>query len=234
MTEFKTKRRLSAIVMADIVGYSFLMNEDELGTLKITKVIQSELINPLVKLHGGRVVKTMGDGFLIEFASVIEAAQCSIKIQKSILQFRTKLSSNRNISLSIGLQMGDIIETESDIYGDGVNITAKPESHSSPGGICISSTVYDQINGKIDYYFNEFGNLNLKNIKNPVKVYMLDEDTINANMNDGPQNYGLYEPDSFDLSAAERPSMIIMPFKNLSGDDNEGIADGIRLTLHSI
>ena len=99
--------------------------------------------------------------------------------------------------------MGDIIETENDIYGDGVNIAARLESHSSPGGICISSTVYDQITGKIDYYFNEFGNLNLKNIKNPVKVYMLDEDTINDNMNDGPQNYGLYEPDSFDLSAAE-------------------------------
>ena len=114
-----------------------------------------------------------------------------------------------------------------------MNIAARLESHSTPGGICISSAVHDQINGKVDYSFKEFGNLNLKNIKHPIKTYTLDTDAIEAKLNDIEQNYGLFNPKSIDVSAAERPSIIIMPFKNLSGDDSEGIADGIRLTLHS-
>ena len=143
--------------MADIVGYSRLMNEDEIGTLKVIKNIQSELIDPLNNLHAGRVVKTMGDGFLIEFASVIEATQCSIEIQKSIIKRDVNNKGKIKISLRIGIHMGDILETESDIYGDGVNIAARLESQSLPGGVCIKSTVHDQINGKIDYKFKEFG-----------------------------------------------------------------------------
>ena len=227
MTDLQTHRRLSAIVMADVVGYSRLMNEDEIGALKVIKDIQTELINPLVNQHGGRIVKTMGDGFLIEFASVVEATQCSIEIQKSILQFDGEDKGKKDIVLRFGVHLGDIIETEDDIYGDGVNIAARLESHSTPGGICISSAVHDQINGKVDYSFKEFGNLNLKNIKHPVKTYTLDADAIEAKLNDIEQNYGLFNPKSIDVSAAERPSIIIMPFKNLSGDDSEGIADGI-------
>ena len=141
------------------------MNEDEIGTLQVIKDIQTELINPLVNQHGGRIVKTMGDGFLIEFVSVVEATQCSIEIQKSILQFKGEKGGKNNLILRFGIHLGDIIESEDDIYGDGVNIAARLESHSTPGGICISSAVYDQINGKIDYSFKEFGNLNLKNIR---------------------------------------------------------------------
>ena len=233
MTDLQRNRRLSAIVMADVVGYSLMMNEDEIATLEVIKDIQTDLINPLVNQHGGRIVKTMGDGFLIEFASVVEATQCSIEIQKSVFKLNGEDQSKKNINLRFGIHLGDIIETENDIYGDGVNIAARLESHSTPGGICISSAVHDQINGKIDYSFQEFGNLNLKNIKHPVKAYTLDSDAIEAKLNDIKQTYGLFNPKSIDVSAAERPSIIIMPFKNLSGDDSEGIADGIRLTLHS-
>ena len=114
MTDLQANRRLAAIVMADVVGYSLLMNEDEIGTLKVIKDIQTDLINPLVNQHGGRIVKTMGDGFLIEFASVVEATQCSIEIQKSILQFDGEDEGKKGIALRFGVHLGDIIETENE------------------------------------------------------------------------------------------------------------------------
>ena len=123
----------------------------------------------------------------------------------------------KNINLRFGIHLGDIIETENDIYGDGVNIAARLESHSTilGGGSGISSVVHDQINGKIDYLFQEFGNLNLKNIKHPIKAYTLDLDAIEAKLNDIEQSYGLFNPERADVSAAERPSIIIMPFKKI-------------------
>ena len=127
MTDLQRNRRLSAIVMADVVGYSLMMNEDEIATLEVIKDIQTDLINPLVSQHGGRIVKTMGDGFLIEFASVVEATQCSIEIQKSVFQLNSEDKSKKNINLRFGIHLGDIIETENDIYGDGVNIAARLE-----------------------------------------------------------------------------------------------------------
>ena len=119
MTDLQPNRRLSAIVMADVVGYSLMMNEDEIATLEIIKDIQTDLINPLVSQHGGRIVKTMGDGFLIEFASVVEATQCSIEIQKSVLLLNSEDKSKKNINLRFGIHLGDIIETENDIYENG-------------------------------------------------------------------------------------------------------------------
>ena len=139
MTDIQPNRRLAAIVMADVVGYSLLMNEDEIGTLKVIKDIQTDLINPLVNQHGGRIVNTMGDGFLIEFVSVVEATQCSIEIQKSILQFDDEDGGKKNIILRFGIHLGDVIETENDIYGDDVNIASRLESISPEGGICISN-----------------------------------------------------------------------------------------------
>ena len=127
MTDLQRNRRLSAIVMADVVGYSLMMNEDEIATLEVIKDIQTDLINPLVNQHGGRIVKTMGDGFLIEFASVVEATQCSIEIQKSVFQLNGEDQSKKNINLRFGIHLGDIIEAENDIYGDGVNIAARLE-----------------------------------------------------------------------------------------------------------
>ena len=151
----------------------------------------------------------MGDGFLIEFASVVEATQCSIEIQKTVFLLNGEVS--KNINLRFGIHLGDIIETENDIYGDGVNIAARLESHSTPGGICISSAVHDQING--DRLFI------LKNIKHPVKAYTLDR-CNRGKVERYQETYGLFNPKSIDVSAAERPSIIIMPFKNLSGDDS--------------
>jgi class 3 adenylate cyclase len=174
MAEAQVERRLAAILAADIVGYSRMMGEDESGTLAALKRRRSELIEPTIAKHHGRVVKLMGDGILAEFGSVVEAALCATEIQREMaLSDRTATAGNR-MQLRIGVHLGDIIIDGDDIYGDGVNIAARLEGMADAGGVCISRQAFDQIEGKLPLAWRALGPQTLKNIPKPVEVYAVE------------------------------------------------------------
>ena len=158
------ERRLAAIFAADLVGYSRLMGEDEAGTLKRLKSLHDELVQPKIEERKGRIVKLMGDGLLAEFPSVVEAVQCAVDIQQSITGRETDLPRERRLRLRIGVNLGDIIVEDSDIYGDGVNVAARLEALADPGGVCVSGTVFDHVKGKIGVEFADLGEQRVKNI----------------------------------------------------------------------
>jgi class 3 adenylate cyclase/pimeloyl-ACP methyl ester carboxylesterase len=171
MAEARVERRLAAILAADIVGYSRMMGEDETATLAALKTQRSELIEPTIAKHHGRIVKLMGDGILAEFSSVVEAALCATEIQREMtLRDRTATAGNR-MQLRIGVHLGDVIIDGEDIYGDGVNIAARLEGIAEPGGICISRQAFDQIEGKLPFAWRPLGPQTLKNIPRPVDAY---------------------------------------------------------------
>jgi class 3 adenylate cyclase/pimeloyl-ACP methyl ester carboxylesterase len=165
------KRRLTAILAADVVGFSHLMGEDEVGTLERLKALRSELVQPAIDKHSGRTVKLMGDGILAEFPSVVEAVRCAVAIQESILRRETSLPQEQRIKIRIGINLGDILVEGSDIYGDGVNVASRLEGIAEPGGICISKAVFEQAKNRVDLTFLDRGKQKLKNIKQPVHVY---------------------------------------------------------------
>ncbi len=158
------ERRLTAILAADVVGYSRLMGEDETGTLERLKSLRRELVQPRIAERKGRIVKLMGDGLLAEFPSVVEAVQSAVDIQKSMIGRETDLPDERRIRLCIGVNLGDIIVEGSDIYGDGVNVAARLEGLADPGGICVSGTVFDHVKGKVGLDFADLGEQKVKNI----------------------------------------------------------------------
>jgi len=180
MTE-RTQRRLAAIVSADVVGYSRLMGVDEIGTLDALRKHRTELIDPLIALHGGRIVKTMGDGLLLEFPSVVDATQCAIEIQKGIAIRNADEPEDTRITFRVGINLGDIIIDGEDILGDGVNVAARLQEIAEPGGVCVSGVVYKQISGKTDQKFDDLGYRKLKNIAQPVRVYQ-------ARLNEAPSD----------------------------------------------
>ena len=159
-------RRLAAILAADVVGYSRLMSEDEAGTLRAVKTHQKEVFDPEVARHGGRIVKLMGDGVLVEFPSVVEAVQCAIAVQDKLAA-----APETWIKLRIGVTLGDIIIDADDIFGNGVNVAARLQEMAEPGGICISGTVFEQVEGKVDHRFVDLGTQQIRNIPKPVHVY---------------------------------------------------------------
>ena len=174
MGDKRVVRRLAAILAADVAGYSRLMGADEEGTLAALKVLRRELIDPKIAECQGRIVKTTGDGALVEFASVVDAVRCAIDIQRAIVVRNAGTPKERRIEFRIGINVGDIIIDEADIYGDGVNVAARLETIAERNGICISRQVLDQIDGKVDVAYRELGRQNLKNIAKPVEVFAVD------------------------------------------------------------
>ncbi len=208
-------RRLAAIVVADVVGYSRLMEADEAGTLATLKQRRTEILDPTVRAHGGRIVKLMGDGVLLEFASAVNAVKAALELQAKFTEANHPLPEPRHIILRIGINLGDVIGEGSDIYGDGVNIAARLESLAEPGGIVVSATVHDHVTGKLELAFDDLGERTLKNIQKPVRIYRARQQAqITA------------EPAARDSNI--RASIAILPFTNLGDDPAQGyFSDGI-------
>src|SRR5437763_12911050 len=173
-------RRLTAILAADVAGYSRLMGADEEGTHERLKAHLSELLDPKIRGHHGRIVKTTGDGVLAEFASVVDAVRCAGEIQRAMADRDLDLAEERRLRFRIGVNLGDVIADDGDIYGDGVNIAARLEGLSAPGGICVSGTVRDHIGDRLPYAFEDMGEQNVKNIARPVRAYALRPDGVAA------------------------------------------------------
>ena len=215
MTEKRTQRRLAAIISADIVGYSKMMGKDEEGTLARLKKLRAEFIYPKIAEYGGRIVKTMGDGSLVEFGSAVDAVSHAIDVQRGLAERNSQLPENEQIHVRFGINVGDIIIDEDDIYGDGVNIAARLEAMAETDGICISSRVYDHVRSREDVDFNYLGECKLKNIAEPQRVYQIRLDQASKTQ-------------SSSFTKTKKPSIAVLPFDNLSGDpDQEYFADGI-------
>src|SRR3954454_8179198 len=227
-------RRLAAILAADVAGYSRLMGADEEGTHERLKAHLRQLIDPKIKEHRGRIVKNTGDGMLAEFASVIDAVRCAAEVQRGMMDREPDVTDERRISFRIGVNLGDVIVEEHDIFGDGVNVAARLEALAEPGGICISRTVRDQIRDKLAYAFENMGEQSIKNIVRPVRVYALRREAIA----DLPASSALGST-SISSPLAPRLSIVVLPFTNLSDDREQqyfahGITDDLTTDLSRI
>ena len=167
----RVERRLAAILAADVAGYSRLIEADEEGTLGRLKALRDEVIDPKIAGHKGRLVKTTGDGLLVEFASVVDAVRCAAEMQAALAKSNAPLGPGRRIDYRIGINVGDIVVEDGDIFGDGVNVAARLEGLAEPGGICVSARVQEDATGKIDLLFEDMGERQLKNITRPMRVY---------------------------------------------------------------
>ena len=227
MAEERLQRRLAAILSADVVGYSRLMGLDEAGTLSRLNALRRELIDPTIAAHSGRIVKLMGDGALVEFASAVDAVTCAIEIQRQVCERDTANSEGNPIQFRIGINVGDVIIQGDDILGDGVNIAARLEGIAEPGGISISEEAWRQVQGKVAANFIDAGEQNLKNIARSVRVYHVEFDKERATSGARP------------LSSRDTPSIAVLPFQNLSGDSEQdyfcdGLVDDILTSLSKL
>src|SRR5206468_4496420 len=185
--ERRVERRLAAIMAADVVGYSRLMGADEIGTLRALSAHRRELIDPTIAARYGRIVKTTGDGVLVEFPSAVEAVACAISVQQGIALRNAGVAEDKRLIFRIGINVGDIISEAGDIFGDGVNVAARLESLSEPGGLCISRAVRDQIRDKLPVTFDDLGEQQVKNIARPVRAFGLTAEAIAATPELPPQ-----------------------------------------------
>jgi adenylate cyclase len=210
------EHRLAAVMAADMVGYSRLMEVDERGTLARLRTHRIELIDPVIDRNHGRIIKTTGDGILVEFQSVADAVRSSIEIQERLRRRNSDVPDDRRIEFRIGINLGDIIFEDGDIYGDGVNIAARIEQLAEVGGICVTSAVHAQVDGRIEAAFEDLGEKSLKNISRPVRVYRV-------------LLGGADSRTGSDVKATVmKPSIAVLPFANMSGDpEQEFFADGL-------
>src|ERR1700733_2712516 len=180
MVQPRVERKLVSVVVADVVGYSRLMELDEEGTHARLNVIQRDLLKPKISEYRGRIIKNTGDGALLEFASVVDAVRCAIEIQRGTIDRNADFPEDRRIVFRIGINLGDVIVEPGDIHGDGVNVAARLEGLAEPGGVCISGTAHDQVRDRLPYVFTDKGEQTVKNIARPVRVYSLSANAIAA------------------------------------------------------
>ena len=235
MADDRVERRLAAILAADVAGYSRLMADDEAGTLVALKAHRAELFDPVIAAHNGRIVKLMGDGTLVEFASVVDAVQCAVKLQRGMATRNAGVPINQRIAFRIGINLGDVILDGDDIYGDGVNIASRLEGLADPGGVCISGTVHDAIGNKLALDFVFMGEQDVKNIATPVRTYRVagQSETADARMQDSSSNVA---------SAPQRsatPTLAVKPFETMGADPEQddfaiGLTNGIQVALTKV
>jgi adenylate cyclase len=215
----RAERKLLAILAADVVGYSRLMEVDEAGTLARLKTHRLELIDPTIAKHRGRIIKTTGDGLLVEFQSVVDAVECASEIQTRMARRNADVSAARAIQFRIGINLGDVIVEGGDIFGDGVNVAARLEALADPGGICVSAAVREQVGARLDAAFEDLGEQSVKNITRPIRVYRVALSSAGATPGDAGASTG---------KAGAKPSIAVLPFANMSGDpEQEFFADGL-------
>jgi adenylate cyclase len=213
------ERRLAAILAADMVGFSRLMEGDETGTLARLRTHRLELVDPAIAKNKGRIIKTTGDGMLVEFQSIADAVECAAEIQRRMARRNADVSPARWIQFRIGINLGDVIVEDGDIFGDGVNVAARLQDLAAPGGICVSAAVRDQVGDRLDVAFEDLGEQNVKNIARPIRIFrvLLDKEPRLPS-----------EEVSGERSAATKPSLVVLPFVNISGDpEQEFFADGL-------
>ena len=218
-------RKIAAIIVADVVGYSRLAGADEEGTLARLRTLRSDLIDPAVATHHGRVVNRTGDGSLIEFRSVVDAVRCAIEVQNGMVERNAGLPPERRIEFRMGIHLGDVVEeADGDLMGDGVNIAARLEGMAKPGAICLSEDAYRQVRGRLDMAVTDLGPTQLKNIAEPIRVYSLD---VGA-----PAVVKAAPPSTPEKSAPPRLSIVVLPFANIGGDpEHEHFVDGVTESL---
>src|SRR5215470_8227193 len=221
MAEDRVERRLTAVLAADVAGYSRLMGVDEEGTLAALKTLRREVVDPKIREHRGRIVNTTGDGLLSDFASVVDAVRCAVGVQREMAARNAGVQAERRIDFRIGINLSDIIIDDNDIFGDGVNIAARLEALAEPGGICVSRMVRDQVRDKLAISFEDMGQQQVKNIARPVRVYR-------AVLAERAELPSIVSDTAAPRPLPDRPSIAVLPFGNVTGDPEQGyFVDGI-------
>jgi adenylate cyclase len=224
MSEQRVERRLAAILAVDVAGYSRLMGEDEEGTLATLRAVRREVGDPKIVEHRGRIVKTTGDGLLVEFASVVDAVRCAVEVQREMVVRNAAVPAGRRIEFRMGVNVGDIIIEEGDIFGDGVNIAARLEALAEPGGICISAAAHEQVRDKLDFSFEDMGEQQVKNIARPVRTHRIVVGSTAQPITAAAAAIAAATAPSL----PDKPSLVVLPFQNMTGDaEQEYFVDGM-------